>query len=78
MVIMAGTRVYSSIAIPIPASITTFPSKLIFGFTFTSITALNYYCLPFSGYFNSILLMPKPYITKISLTKSILTSLVSI
>ena len=75
--IMAGTRVYSFIVIPVPISVTAFPSKLTFSFTFMSITALNQYHLPSSSCFSSILLMPGPYITKISLTKSIFTSLVS-
>ena len=74
---MAGTRVYSLVAIPVPISITTFPSKFIFNFTFMSIIALNWCRLPFSGYFSSILLIPGPYATKISLTRSIPTSLVS-
>ena len=75
---MAGTGVYSFIAIPVPANITAFPNKLIFGFTFIFIMALNWYRLPSSSYFSSILSMLRPYITRISLTRSILTSLVSI
>ena len=75
--IVAGTRVYSFIAIYIPISVTAFPSKLTFSFTFMSVTALNWCHLPSSGCFSSILLMPGPYVTKISLTRSIPTSLVS-
>ena len=76
--IVAGTRVYSSIAISVLTSVTTFPSKLIFSFTFISIMALNQCCLPSSNCFSSTLLTPGPYVTKISLTRSISTSLVFI
>ena len=75
---VAGIRVYSFIAIYIPASVTAFPSKLIFGFTFMSVMVLNQCRLPSGGYFSSILLTPRPYITKISLTGSIPTSPVSV
>jgi hypothetical protein len=74
---MASTGVCSSVAIPVPASITGFPSELIFGFTFTSITPPNWCRLPFAGYFSSILLTPGPYTTRISLTGSVPTSLTS-
>ena len=76
--IVAGIRVYSFIAIYIPASVTAFPSKLIFGFTFMSVMVLNQCRLPSGGYFSSILLTPRPYITKISLTRSVLTKPLSI
>ena len=76
--IVASTRVYSSIVIPVFISVTAFPNKFTLGFTFISVTALNWCRLPFSSYFSSILLMPGPYITKISLTRSVPTSLVSI
>ena len=76
--IVAGTKVCSFIVISIPISVTAFPSKLTFGFTFISIIALNQYYLPSSGCFSSILLTPGPYVTKISLTRFVFTSLVSV
>ena len=76
--IVAGTRVYSFIAISIPANMTAFPSKLTFGFTFTSITVLNWCRLPSSGCFSSILLTPGPYAIRINLIRSVPTSPVSI
>ena len=78
MAIVAGTRVYNFIIIPVLANVTAFPSKLTFGFTFTSIMALNWYRLPSSGCFSSILLMPGPYATRINLTRSVPTSSVSV
>ena len=78
MAIVASTRVYNFVIIPVFANMTAFPSKLTFGFTFTSIIALNWYRLPSSGCFSNILLMPKPYVTRISLTRSVPTSSVSI
>ena len=56
----------------------TFFNKFIFSFTFLSVIALNQYYSPFSSCFSSILLIPGLYLTKISLTRFILISLVSI
>ena len=74
---VAGTGVCSSVAIPVPASMTGFPSELIFGFTFTSVTSPNWCRLPFAGYFSSMWLTPGPYATRTNLTGSVPTSLTS-
>ena len=75
---MASTGVCSFVAISVLISVTAFPSELTFGFTFMSIMALNWCRLPFGSCFSSILLTPGPYMTKISLTRSVFTSLVSV